>query len=117
MSSFFNEAIFDSSSEKRTLNFKVATCAQLAKFVEFVNVANEIRVAAEAQSRPELLGYKPAKLDESTVVEKILEKVLSGDKAFQHFLATGDVALERLSPATNSTKKSKREATVEQNNF
>lgn len=105
MSNFFNEALFDSPAEKRQLTFKQATILQMTKFVEFVNAANELRVAQAAAARPELTGYRPAKLDESAVLEKILEKVFAGDRAFQAYLATGEVQLDTPAPGTGSKKK------------
>ena len=60
-------------------------------------------VAAEALKRPELAGYKPAKLDESAIVETILEGVFAADKNFQTYLATGQIVLD--APVAVAAKK------------
>lgn len=93
MSHFFNQPIFESPVEKRSFSLKQATLAQLQSYVAYVNTLNKMRVELESVQQPGKVPLKAATLDESAVVERILEGVFGQDVDFQAFLQSGEVQL------------------------
>jgi len=104
MSQFFDQPIFESPVEKRNFSLKQATSAQLQSYVSYANALNKKRVEAETANQPGKTAMRAATLDESAVVERILEGVFARDAGFQAFLASGDVQLD----ATPKRRRSKQ---------
>lgn len=105
MTHFLTEAIFDATPEKRTYSMKQSTGNLAARFTEYVNARNEKLVAAEVLKYPEKAGNKPAKLDESAIVEKVLDAMFKADPGFQHYLAKNEIILEPTPAVPAKPKK------------
>lgn len=93
MSHFFNQPIFESPVEKRSFSLKQATLVTLQNYVAYVNTLNKMRVELESVQQPGKVPLKAANLDESAVVERILEGVFGQDVDFQAFMQSGEVQL------------------------
>lgn len=104
MSQLFTQAVFESPVEKKNFSIKQSTAAHLGQYVTYVNALNKMLVDLENLNHPAQAPLKAATLDESAIVERILDRMLAQDPDFQTYLRTGEVQLS-AAPKRGRTKR------------